>query len=200
MPGIRLRSALVVAVAVLVLAGSLGPQNASASHRLEKVRIYAGPNATGELLWTIQEAPFFVQPAWWIFEGPAYYYPPLYTFTEDDFFEGSGLYGPILFNFDHDTVYLGPSVLGPALFHLSGDRLYEGRNTIGRILYNFRRTRVFEGANATGDIVLNTTMDISSFSGPLELVIGILLSDALQEPPEPPTPPPPPPPPFSGDQ
>ena len=193
-----LRGALLLMFAVIVLAGSHGPPSASASHRLEKVRIYEGANPRGELLWTIMEAPYFGQPAWWIFEGPSSYYPPLYTFTRNALFEGNGLYGPILFTFDHDTVYVGPNVVGPALFHLSRERLYEGRNTTGDILYTFRRNRVFEGANTAGAILLNATMDISSFSGPLELVIGILLSSQIPEPPAPPTPPPPPPPFFTG--
>ncbi len=193
------RIVLLVILAAIALVGSLGPRDVSAYHRLEKVRIYSGPNATGDLLWTIQEAPYFSQPAWWIFPISPSYYPPVYTFTEDAFYEGNDIYGPILFSFHHDVVYIGPNFWGPALFNLRRGRYFEGRSTNGQILYTLGRQRVFEGPNPTGEILLNTTMDIEAFSGPLDLVLGILLSEELpapQLPPPVPTPPPPPPPPF----
>lgn len=194
-----LRSVILVLFAVAVLGGFGMPRDASAFHRREQIKLYSGPNKTGELLWTIQRVPFFFQPAWWIFRGSPSYYPPEYTYTEEHFFEGSGLYGEILFTFDHDTVYAGANIFGLPLFHFEGSRIFLGRSSRGPILYFMSGERVFEGANASGDIVLNATEDILSFPGPLELVIAILLSDQLPEPaPPPPAPPPPPPPFFSG--
>ncbi|MFQ5854415.1 MAG: hypothetical protein ACE5LU_02050 [Anaerolineae bacterium] len=195
----RLRTVVSVMFVMLVLGSVRAPFDVSAFHPRERIKLYAGPNKTGDLLWTIERIPFFYQPAWWVFEGPPNYYPPVYTYTEEHFFEGSGLYGEILFTFDNDTAYAGPNILWPPLFHFEGNRLYEGRSSRGRILYYFFGERVFEGANATGEIVLNATDDILSFPGPLPLVIGVLLGGQIPEPtPEPPPPPapPPPPPPF----
>lgn len=190
----------VLAITAIVVLGFFGLHKVYASHPRETVRLYAGPNPRGELRWTIERIPFVSQPAWWIFEGPSNTYRALYTFTQDRLFEGNGFYGPILATFNHGTAYAGPHFFGPALFHLSGGRLFEGASTRRRILYTFRNDRVFLGGSTSGEIVLNASRDISSFTGPLELVIGLLLSEQLPKPtptptrPPPPTPPPPPPP------
>lgn len=195
----RTRSVILLVLTIITLSSVFSPLGASASYYgRDRLRIFEGPNPTGEILYTIERAPYLGGSSWWIFIGPYRSYAPAYTFTNEHVYEGGSIYySPVVATFRSDRAFLGPNILGPAVLRLAGGRLFEGASFRGPILFNFHGKRMFAGPNPAGEIVANATRDIEGFDGPLELMLGLLFTDLLEEepfPPEPPGPTPLPPP------